>query len=412
MDTEVKCANCLKTFNWSEAYKCQSENPLGQAFCPHCGDLIIEWNNILDTWEWIGENNEMNTGHFFPSAPYVFGWGISIPTEFIPRYYEKRLNIEKMKKAAALYEKPNDSDVAQAMKLIEKYAGDISVMSLDSALFHAATHGIDEAIVILINAGANVNYKSISGRTPLLEAASNGHIEAVKLLLDNGANPNDQMGVFAAHTPLILAALNGHTGIVEVLIKAGADVNRRNQWGHTALEHARTRHHKDMEKLILKSMKSQQTLIEEEQGKQRISHKEDEEKKRMTMVCRKCHKEIEFTKHIIVCPLCSTYNPGRIFLEPQTENLKALELITKAKNYYSQGKYFRAVMELSNALGHVETDPTIYVNLGAIYIEWSKDYKEAINQFSKALKKSPDYCIAKEQLELVNAITSSQSERK
>ena len=58
---EVQCANCRELFLWDEAYKCQGDEPPGRAFCPHCGALIIEWNNALDSWEWIEENEGLNT---------------------------------------------------------------------------------------------------------------------------------------------------------------------------------------------------------------------------------------------------------------------------------------------------------------------------------------------------------------
>lgn len=251
-DERPECVKCGCRFKWDEAYKCQDTpgamaytpqgygDDLARVFCPHCGAIVVQWHitseKDYDEWAWFRENATINQGRPLPPSPNLYGWGISIPSQFVPEYNQHRLDIEKIEQQTALSSAEADSEISKAMNLVSKFE-DVRTMSLDSALFTASEHGINEAVRILLRAGANPNYKAPSGWTPLLMAAGNGHVEAVRALLQKGADPNDQ-DVFAAHTPLILASKNKHIEVVKTLVEAGADVNRQNQWGHSALKWA------------------------------------------------------------------------------------------------------------------------------------------------------------------------------
>ena len=73
----------------------------------------------------------------------------------------------------------------------------------------------------LIAAGADVNAKDPSGKTPLFLAAAIGDVELLQLLLDHGATVDNRNRRF--ETALFIAAKNGHAPAVDLLLKHGAD---------------------------------------------------------------------------------------------------------------------------------------------------------------------------------------------
>lgn len=89
-------------------------------------------------------------------------------------------------------------------------------------------------LVLLINAGADIDAPSETrGTTPLHAASASGIVAMVKVLLDRGAdvNPVDAN----EETALMAAVKNRAVAIVRELIAAGADIERRNKYGSTAL---------------------------------------------------------------------------------------------------------------------------------------------------------------------------------
>jgi uncharacterized protein len=57
----------------------------------------------------------------------------------------------------------------------------------DYPLHVAATRGLVEEVLALLEAGANVDARGEHGYTPLLSAVAQGHVEAARLLLQYGA---------------------------------------------------------------------------------------------------------------------------------------------------------------------------------------------------------------------------------
>ena len=87
------------------------------------------------------------------------------------------------------------------------------------------------AAVLVVGCGPSVD---------IHDAAAEGNIEAVKQHLAAGADVNAK--TLSGRTPLGWAALRGHKGIVELLIAEGADVNAEvasgSQQGFTPLDYA------------------------------------------------------------------------------------------------------------------------------------------------------------------------------
>ena len=79
----------------------------------------------------------------------------------------------------------------------------------------------------------NINSKAVTG-TPLHVAADVGNLEVVKLLVNKGANINFKAGE-ANTTPLILAARRGFFDICDFLVANQAQVNLSDDSGWTAL---------------------------------------------------------------------------------------------------------------------------------------------------------------------------------
>ncbi|MCA9508444.1 MAG: ankyrin repeat domain-containing protein [Myxococcales bacterium] len=141
---------------------------------------------------------------------------------------------------------------------------------------HLAIHN-KEAVIALIEGGANLNVKDAYGFTPLHLAASAGQIEVIEALIKSGAEVDEQddQGNTALHlaivrkekdaviallegganpnikensnsfTPLHLAANTGQIEVIEALIKSRAEVDEQDDQGNTALHLAIVRKEKD-----------------------------------------------------------------------------------------------------------------------------------------------------------------------
>ena len=91
---------------------------------------------------------------------------------------------------------------------------------------------------MLLEAGADINARSIVGATPLFTGVV-ANIDTARLLLSKGANPNAVNGLGV--TPLMTAALNGGAAVVKLLLDSGADATARTKRGETALANAANR---------------------------------------------------------------------------------------------------------------------------------------------------------------------------
>lgn len=84
-----------------------------------------------------------------------------------------------------------------------------------TALMHAAAHGLKEAVKLLIDHHADVNRKDIKGRTALMHAAASRHSKAIPLLLENSADPTARD--IEGHSALEMADKSNNLGAIAML---------------------------------------------------------------------------------------------------------------------------------------------------------------------------------------------------
>jgi glycerophosphodiester phosphodiesterase len=115
-----------------------------------------------------------------------------------------------------------------------------------AALAIAARSNFVAIVKLLVEAGVDVNYEDEGGETALHVAARYGYTDCARVLLEcsstNKANVDVPEKTFA-WTPLFIACVDDHLSIVELLAAAGADLQRCDNSGWTAKEHAALRGH-------------------------------------------------------------------------------------------------------------------------------------------------------------------------
>jgi ankyrin repeat protein len=106
-----------------------------------------------------------------------------------------------------------------------------------TALFEAAETGFYDGVKLLLEADADINSQSDSGKTPLHIAVLHGHIDIIELLLNYKADTTikDGEGCTALH---YACDSKESDKITEMLLQSGADVNVRDNKGWTPLHHA------------------------------------------------------------------------------------------------------------------------------------------------------------------------------
>lgn len=107
-----------------------------------------------------------------------------------------------------------------------------------SPLIQAARTGRTQVVEFLASCGADLNGCDFQGWTPLMHAADGGHEDAMSVLIEQGAGLNFQSTMpqegCEGGTALMIAAKQGHTDCVQVLVDAGADQQIRDRNGWTA----------------------------------------------------------------------------------------------------------------------------------------------------------------------------------
>ena len=106
----------------------------------------------------------------------------------------------------------------------------VLLRDLDSALVRRNQYQIEECI----RAGADVNYETATGHTPLIYATVEGQKKFIKTLVLHLGASIDRVNKYG-HTAVTWGAICGKTDIVQLLIELGANVSIETFNGRTAL---------------------------------------------------------------------------------------------------------------------------------------------------------------------------------
>jgi len=137
------------------------------------------------------------------------------------------------------------------VRLLLDHGANINARTIDgrTLVYQAASMANAVPVLrLLLDKGADPNAKTLTGMTPLM-AAARGNIEAMRLLIDRKADVNAKNG--AGGTALMAAAQTGRPQAVRLLLEEGADPNVRTKRNETALADAATAGNEEVVKLLL-----------------------------------------------------------------------------------------------------------------------------------------------------------------
>jgi ankyrin repeat protein len=128
------------------------------------------------------------------------------------------------------------------------YAG-LSREARDRQLLRAARSGNAGKIVLLVEAGADLETRDEHERTPLLIAVTRDRVDAARALVTAGADPD---ALDDRHdTPWLVTGVTGSVEMARVVLQAGPDLTIRNRFGGLSHIPASERGHADYVQLVL-----------------------------------------------------------------------------------------------------------------------------------------------------------------
>ncbi len=137
---------------------------------------------------------------------------------------------------------------AQTIEVLKAEGATMPEIPVKDNLHKYATKGLTGGVLLALKAGADVNHKDLANRTPLHLAAANNHHATAQLLVKHGAQVNAQD--VCKQTPLYYAVLNNHHTTAQLLVEHGAQVNASFRFGGTLVAFAQEKGHRKMEALL------------------------------------------------------------------------------------------------------------------------------------------------------------------
>ena len=148
-----------------------------------------------------------------------------------PHKFSDLIKMEPKSYHYSPWKKATHEDFVKCVMLLVNAGADVNAINASggTALLATSNSGNAECVRALLAAGADVNKKNKFGDAPVTLAAGGGADESLKLLLQAGVS-DDMI------TPsLITAAEKGKTMCIDLLLEAGANVNARSNIGETPL---------------------------------------------------------------------------------------------------------------------------------------------------------------------------------
>ena len=143
------------------------------------------------------------------------------------------------------YEILIEPNLMDSFTYVKKDNNDDKYYVLEYTAFYCAIVGDYQGLSNHIIENKSILYsRDKHGRPLLYIAARNGHYKVCEILLEYGADVN--FPTDKGSTPLHAASYHGHEDIINLLISYGADINKKNEFGLTPSDNAATNRYKEI----------------------------------------------------------------------------------------------------------------------------------------------------------------------
>jgi Bromodomain/Ankyrin repeats (3 copies) len=206
---------------------------------------------------------------------------ISMELESIPKSFLLSLTDNTQSRHTCIFYAVQSDNVSRGNKILEillNEGADANYKDglLQTALFYCCRYGKNEQTQMLINAGANPNHRDTYGQTALYYAAREGQAATIKLLLENKADPNviDNLG----QTAIFYSSREGKLEATKCLVEKGANLNHFDKTRNTPLTWAKKSGNSELIEYLL-SKGAQDKPGKNKKEPETVAKKKDSKKK-------------------------------------------------------------------------------------------------------------------------------------